>query len=78
MFNSETLWAAAYQAPLSMGFPRQECWSGMPFPSSVYLSDPGIESELGDLGLITGLQRSIGEGKGYPLQYSGLENFTTV
>ena len=28
----------------------------------------------GDLGLITGLGRSPGEGKGYPLQYSGLEN----
>ena len=29
----------------------------------------------GDLGLIPGLGRSPGEGKGYPLQYSGLENF---
>ena len=28
----------------------------------------------GDLGLIPGLERSAGEGKGYPLQYSGLEN----
>jgi len=28
----------------------------------------------GDLGLISGLRRSPGEGKGYPLQYSGLEN----
>ena len=30
----------------------------------------------GDLGSIPGLGRSPGEGKGYPLQYSGLENFT--
>ena len=30
---------------------------------------------VGDLGLIPGLERSPGEGKGYPLQYSGLENF---
>ena len=30
---------------------------------------------VGDLGLIPGLRRSSGEGKGYPLQYSGLENF---
>ena len=30
----------------------------------------------GDLGLIPGLGRSPGEGKGYPLQYSGLENST--
>ena len=28
-----TLWIVACQAPLSMGFSRQECWSGLPFPS---------------------------------------------
>ena len=28
-----TPWTAAYQAPLSMGFSRQECWSGLPLPS---------------------------------------------
>ena len=28
-----TLWTAAYQAPLSMGFSRREYWSGMPLPS---------------------------------------------
>ena len=33
----------AHQAPLSMGFPKQEYWSGLPFPSSGDLSDPGIE-----------------------------------
>ena len=33
----------AYQAPLSMGFSRQECWSGLPFPSPGDLPDPGIE-----------------------------------
>ena len=31
------------QAPLSMGFSRQEYWSGQPFPSPVDLPDPGIE-----------------------------------
>ena len=31
------------QAPLSMGFPRQEYWSGLPFPSPGDLPDPGIE-----------------------------------
>ena len=31
----------ARQAPLSMGFPRQEYWSGLPFPSPVDLPDPG-------------------------------------
>ena len=34
----------AYQAPLSMGFPRLEYWSGLPFSSPGDLSDPGIES----------------------------------
>ena len=32
-----------YQAPLSMGFSRQEYWSGLPFPSPGDLPDPGIE-----------------------------------
>ena len=32
-------------------------------------------SSVGDLGSIPGLERSPGEEKGYPLQYSGLENF---
>ena len=44
MFNSfVTPWTATYQAPLSMGFPRQEYWSGLPLPSSGDLPDPGIE-----------------------------------
>ena len=38
-----TLWAVAHQAPLSMGFSRQEYWSGLPFPSPGDLSNPGIE-----------------------------------
>ena len=33
----------ARQAPLSVGFPRQEYWSGLPFPSPGDLTDPGIE-----------------------------------
>ena len=36
-------WTAAYQAPLSMGFSRQEYWSGLPFPSSGDLPYPGIK-----------------------------------
>ena len=39
-----TSWTAAYQAPPSMGFSRQEYWSGSPFPSSGDPLDPGIES----------------------------------
>ena len=38
-----TEWTIACQAPLSMGFPRQEYWSGLPFPSPEVLPDPGIE-----------------------------------
>ena len=38
-----TPWTAAYQAPLSMGFSRQEYWSGVPFPSPGYLPDPAIQ-----------------------------------
>ena len=38
-----TPWTVACQAPLSMGFPRQEYWSGLPFPFSVDLLDPRIE-----------------------------------
>ena len=37
------LWTATFQAPMSMGFPRQEYWSGLPFPPPGYLPDPGIE-----------------------------------
>ena len=40
-----TPWTVACQAPLSMGFPRQEYWSGLPFPSLRDLSDPGIEPQ---------------------------------
>ena len=36
-------WIVAYQASLSMGFSRQEYWSGVPFPSPGDLPDPGIE-----------------------------------
>ena len=35
-----TPWTAAYQAPLSMGFSRQECWSGLPVPSPICTLHP--------------------------------------
>ena len=122
-------WTVARQAPLSMGFSRQEYWSGLPFsppgdlpdlgveptspwwlswkrirpqckrpgfdpwvgnirwsrdrlPTPVFLGFPcdsaGKESTCNarDLGSIPRLGRSPGEGNGYPLQYSGLENST--
>ena len=38
-----TPWTAACQASLSVGFSRQEYWSGLPFPSPGNLPDPGIK-----------------------------------
>ena len=56
------------------------CWRRDRLPTSVFLGFPcgsaGKEStcNAGDLGSSTGFRRSTVEGKGYPLQYSGLEN----
>ena len=86
-----TPWTVAYQAPLSMGFSRQEYWSGLPFPLIYSIEfqrkvfymltgspggSDGKESarSAGDLGLIPRSGRSPGEGNGYPLHYSDLEN----
>ena len=41
--DSATPWTIAHHFPLSIGFPRQEYWSGMPFPSPGDLPHPGIE-----------------------------------
>ena len=41
--DSVTPWTVVHQAPLSMGFPRQEYWSGFPCPPSGDLPNPGIE-----------------------------------
>ena len=41
-----TPWTVAHQAPLSMGFSRQEYWSGVPFPTEGDLPYPGIESTV--------------------------------
>ena len=55
-------------------------WRGNRLPVLVYLRFPGGSPDnesacnVGDLGSIPGLGRSPGEGKGYPLQYPGLEN----
>ena len=59
---------------------QEDPWRRDRLPTPVFLGFPhgsaGKESTLnvGDLGSIPGLRRSPGEGKGYPLQYSGLEN----
>ena len=55
-------------------------WRRDRLPTPVFLGFPGGSEDkestcnVGDLGLIPGLGRSPGEGKGYPLRYSGLEN----
>ena len=61
MYSSESLERDRLPTPVFLGFPG---------------GSAGKESicNVGDLGLIPGLRRPPGEGKGYPLQYSGLEN----
>ena len=44
--DSVTLWTVACQAPLSMGFSRQEYWRGLPCPPPGDLPDPGIKPRL--------------------------------
>ena len=41
-----TLWTITHQAPLSMGFSRQEYWSGLPFPPPGDLPDSRVESPI--------------------------------
>ena len=41
-----TPWTMAHQVPLSMGFPRQEYWNGLPFLPPGDLPDPGIKPEF--------------------------------
>ena len=43
--SSAIPWIVAHQAPLSMGLPRQDYWSGLPFPSPGDLPDPGNDPE---------------------------------
>ena len=51
-----TPWTVAHQAPLSMGFSRQEYWSGLPYPPPGDLPNPGIEPvSLMSLALAGGL-----------------------
>ena len=67
-----------WEDPLEKGMATHSSILGLPTP--VFLGSPGGSAgkesacNAGDLGLIPGLEKSLGEGKGYPLQYSGLEN----
>jgi len=68
------------QRPRSDSWVEKIPWTRDRLPTPVFLGFPcgsaGKKStcNVGDLGLIPGLGRFPGEGKGYPLQYSGLEN----
>ena len=45
--TSHLPWTVAHQAPLSLGFARQEYWNGLPFPSPEDLPNPGIKHIAG-------------------------------
>ena len=70
----------AMQRPQFDSWVGEICWSRNKLPIPVFLGFPcgsaGRESacNVEDVGSIPGLGRSPGEGKSYPLQYSGLEN----
>ena len=72
-----TLWTVAYQAPPSMGFSRQECWSGLPFPSPEEYTEELYKKDLHDQdnhdGVITDLKPDILECE---VKWA-LENITT-
>ena len=83
--GTEEWWASVYgvtqsQTRLKRLSRSSSSWRRDRLPTLVFLGFPGGSAgresacNAGDLGLIPGLGRSLGEGKGYPLQYSGLEN----
>ena len=65
MSDFVTPWTVAYQAPLSMGFPRRKYWNGLPFPSPGDLPDQGIKP------LSLALASLPSESPGRPLALAG-------
>ena len=63
MSDSVTTWTVHHQAPLSMGFSRQQYWSGLSFPSPEDLPDPGIEPRSPALQTDTLLSESPGKSR---------------
>ena len=76
-----TLWTVARQAPLSLGFSRQEYWSGLPPPPPGDFQDPGIESKSlmspalagGFFGWINNKVLSVEHRELYSISYDKLE-----
>ena len=66
-------WTVAHQAPLSMGFPRQEYWSGLPFPSLGNLPDPGIELRSPTLQADSLLSEPPGKPNGPAIPFLGVK-----
>ena len=76
---SVTPWTVACQAPLSMGFSRQEYWSGLPFPLPGDLPNPGIKStSLESPALVGGFFTTEPPGKPFPLTLTSNVPFSPV
>ena len=65
MFDSLIRWTVTHQASMSMGFPRQECWIGLPFPSPVDLVNLRTEAASPSL-----------EGRFFTTQSTGKPSFS--
>ena len=72
-----TLWPVARQAPLSMGFSRQEYWSGLPFAPAGGLPDPGMEPRSPETPALMG-GFSTTEPPGRPVWRAGFYLFTCL
>ena len=63
-------WTVTHQTPLFMGFPRQEYWSGLPFPPSKYLPKSGIKPGSPTLQVDSLLSEPLGKmGKNLPAMW---------
>ena len=78
---SAILWTVAHQAPLSMEFSRQECWSGLPFPPPGDLPNPGVEPTSPEAPALAGgffTMEPLPPHKSWQLLVSHLDSFTSI
>ena len=79
MYSSfATPWTLAYQASLSMGFSRQDYWSGLPFPSPGDLPDPWIEPGSPALQMDALLSEPPGKPSVDSIQFSSVQSLSPV